>query len=78
MTERYWITGAQIGTINALISNGKLTKAIELLEEVIDKQFIGNIQEPYNEYEIIIIKKGRKISHKRRSNFGVQKNQKKS
>lgn len=60
MTERYWITGAQIGTITALIGAGKLTSATELLNEIIDKQFIGNMQEPYDDYKIIIVKKDSK------------------
>lgn len=59
MTERYWITGAQIGTITALIDTGRSIKAKKLLEEVAGKQLIGNMKEPYEDYEIVIKRKAK-------------------
>lgn len=56
MTERYFINGAQIGTIIALIENGQTDKAKKVLDEIIDNQSIGNMQEPYSDYEIVIRK----------------------
>ena len=57
MSERYWITGAQIGTIIALDGTGQKERVKKLLDEIIDKQFIDNIKEPYDDYEIISRKK---------------------
>jgi hypothetical protein len=57
MTERYFITGAQIGTISALLDSGKIADALTLLAEILDKQFIDNMPEPYSDYEIVIRKK---------------------
>jgi hypothetical protein len=57
VTERYFITGAQIGTISALLDVGKIVDVVKLLEEIVDKQFIGNMEEPYSDYEIVIRKK---------------------
>lgn len=57
MTERYWITGAQIGVLLAFIGVGQLTKAKETLDYIMEKQFIGNMREPYEDYKIIIVKK---------------------
>ena len=57
MTERYFITGAQIGTISALLDVGKIADALSLLAEILDNQFIGNMDEPYSDYEIVIRKR---------------------
>jgi hypothetical protein len=53
MSERYWVTGVQIG----MISSFSGTEVDEILKEVQDKQFIGNMREPYDDYEIVIKKK---------------------
>lgn len=55
--ERYWITGAQLGTLIGLIRAKKLIEAKELIDEILDKQFIGRMKEPYENYEIKIVKK---------------------
>lgn len=54
MSERYWITGVQLGIIKAQISNK--THLLELVKEIEDKQFIGNL-ELTDEWEIILRKK---------------------
>jgi hypothetical protein len=50
MSERYWISGAQLGMLKADV----LTE--EELENIVDKQFIGNIPMGVNEKycEIVI------------------------
>ena len=64
MSERYWITGVQLGTIKAFIENGtdeNKAFAFGTLNKVEDDQFIGQMQEPYYNYEIII--KAKERSH---------------
>lgn len=39
MSERYWVTGVQLGTLQSLIDED-LRKM--LVDEIIDGQFIGN------------------------------------
>lgn len=39
MAERYWITGVQLGMFKSPISQADKEKVVD---EVIDKQFIGN------------------------------------
>ena len=56
ITERYWITGVQIGMLTALIRT-KHDECLKLLKEIEDKQFIGNMPEPYSKHEIVIQKK---------------------
>jgi len=58
VSERYWITGAQIGTLKALLKEGiDLHKALDILHDVEEEQFIGNMKNPYDDYEIVIMKK---------------------
>ena len=44
--ERYLVTGVQLGLFEAMgkINNSKKIK--ELVDEIIDKQFVGNTQKP--------------------------------
>lgn len=57
MSERYWITGAQIGEIIGLIRARKLVQANHVLKDIAEKQFIGNMPMPYEHYDIAIFKK---------------------
>lgn len=58
MTERYWVSGTQIGILKAVKNYPDSFKKIdEILKEVMDKQFIGNMPMPYEDYGIEIIKK---------------------
>ena len=46
MSERYWITGVQLGILKALVSSeidNNTEIIIKQLEEIEDKQFIGNV-----------------------------------
>ncbi len=71
MSERYWITGAQLGLLlgyAAILrkedakSKKELIKQInKLLTSIEDEQFIGNMPEPYEDYEIVIRRKKRRI-----------------
>ena len=56
VAERYWITGVQIGMIKATLEHGS-PSAFKLIDEIVDKQFIGRMPEPYEDYEIIIVRK---------------------
>jgi hypothetical protein len=38
MSERYWITGVQLGILQVLSNE----KGKELIDEIVDNQFIGN------------------------------------
>ena len=42
MSERYWITGVQLGMLLAFQKTRMPNRANELIEEIIDKQFIGD------------------------------------
>ena len=57
MGGRYWITGTQLGMLKAFKGKGMDEERQKLIEEVIDKQFIENMPEPYKDYEIVIRKK---------------------
>lgn len=64
MSERYWVTGVQLGIIEALTEAKHYVDDLEkyqqlkkLLEDILDQQFIGNIPNPYEEYDIKIVKK---------------------
>jgi len=39
MGERYWITGVQLGTLQVLPTSSMRR---ELIDEIVDKQFIGS------------------------------------
>ena len=43
MSERYYITGVQLGMLKTFSQTHMPKKANELIDEIIDKQFIGNI-----------------------------------
>jgi len=52
------VTGVQIGILKAIKNYPEVFKKIdEILKEIIDKQFIGNMPMPYEDYEIVIVKK---------------------
>ena len=49
MSERYFITGAQIGSIKGILSPRVNPRYIieeinKFMDEIMDKQFVGNIQ----------------------------------
>lgn len=46
MTERYLISGVQIGMISALLNSDEKEKAIEVLDSVFNEQFLGNSKTP--------------------------------
>jgi len=61
MSERYWITGVQLGIIKALTQKGQLDwdcqeEIHKLIDDIIDKQFIVN-----REVDIIFDKDGRRV-----------------
>jgi hypothetical protein len=39
--ERYWISGVELGMLLAFIEGEQDRKAKELIEEIIDKQYLG-------------------------------------
>lgn len=55
MSERYWITGVQLGIIKAVLETNN--QPTGMIDEIIDKQFIGNMPEPYKKHRIVIIEK---------------------
>ena len=55
MTERYWITGVQIGMLIALVGR-KNDECVKILREIEKRQFIGNMPFPYEDYGIKIRK----------------------
>jgi hypothetical protein len=58
MSERYFITGVQIGILKAINKHADpFDKIDEILKDVMDKQFIGNMPMPYEDYEITFVKK---------------------
>jgi hypothetical protein len=58
MGERYTITGSQIGVIKAMAMRSRFggKEILEVVKDV-EEQFIGKMEEPYEDYEIIIQKK---------------------
>lgn len=58
MSERYYITGAQLGVIKACAENSKEPEVVKvILKEIEDEQFIGNIhQDERDKKRIEIIK----------------------
>lgn len=52
MSERYWLSGVQIGLIKVQIQSGKYVGALRTLEEVENNQFIGRVEN--NKQKIII------------------------
>lgn len=58
MTERYWITGVQLGLLKLAIEQGIVAdETKKQLNKIEEKQFIGNMKEPYEDYKIVIVKK---------------------
>jgi len=45
MGGRYWITGVQLGMLIALIENINFNKARDLIQEIIDKQYLCEKEE---------------------------------
>ena len=62
MSERYYITGCQLGMIEAFLLTEPNVRIQKIIDEIQDKQFIGNIpQDKKLTSEIIIVsKKARK------------------
>lgn len=42
MGERYWVSGVQIGMMLAYIKVGQYEHLVKILDQIQDKQFIGN------------------------------------
>lgn len=59
ISERYWVTGAQIGILRASGQRSRLVdKDVDkILKEIENNQFIGNMLEPYTDFVIKIVKK---------------------
>ncbi len=53
MSERYYITGVQIGIIKVLVENNERAEAVKLLDEIEDKQFVGKITQEGEKVAII-------------------------
>ena len=51
--ERFWISGAQIGVMLALLRNGECGKVDDILDEVFRNQFIGNIRNSKETIKIV-------------------------
>lgn len=56
MSERYYMTGAQIGEMTSSIEHGDIKAVIGTLRKIADDQFIGNMHEPTKQ-EIAIVPK---------------------
>lgn len=66
MSERYFITGVQLGMLKHSLETpadvvGKIN-ADKILSDIEEKQFIGNIplHYPHESYEIVIVKKDKR------------------
>jgi hypothetical protein len=58
MTERYFITGVQLGLLKLAIEKGIVAdETKKQLNKIEENQFIGNMKQPYEDYKIIIVKK---------------------
>lgn len=55
MSDRYFITGVQLGGLRVMSEEGRK----KFLNDIEEHQFIGAMKEPYDDYEIIIRKKVR-------------------
>lgn len=60
MSERYFITGVQLGMISALVRRSDppffdVFAVCDVLKDIEYTQFIGNMPEPYEDYEIAIV-----------------------
>ena len=55
MSERYWITGVQLGMLLSFCKSEQSEETKKLVDEIIDKQFVG--QSTHEGDEIVIIKK---------------------
>jgi len=44
MGSRYYLTGVQIGILQAYLNNNKFQEALKLLEDIEENQFIGLIE----------------------------------
>lgn len=73
MSERYWVTGVQLGILKAFSKGAVFEKAVgKLVDEIIDKQFIGNFRtiEEQTNFELAIslmqdyIEKKQSLQHK--------------
>jgi hypothetical protein len=66
MSERYFVSGVWLGLLRQAVYKSKCEKKVnDLIAEVEDKQFIGNMPEPYEDYEIVIVKKRGKKNGKK-------------
>ena len=46
MGERYWISGVQLGMLKAAVEWDQKGTALVLIDDILDKQFVGNTN-PY-------------------------------
>jgi len=56
MSERYYITGVQLGILLASLEHGDLKTVIKTLNDITKNQFVGNINEPSKEVLAIVSK----------------------
>ena len=54
MSERYWLSGVQIGILRTMIGTVRIREALNELEHIEHEQFIGNMPEPHEDYKIVI------------------------
>lgn len=54
MSERYWVAGVQLGLLEAFINSGELIKAKDVLNEIFENQFVGNVKGDAK-HEIVLI-----------------------
>jgi len=66
MSERYWISGVQIGMIIAYLDCGNQMTIIQLLKDIEDGQFIGNTKD-LKEMLKKGIRLGSSLNHKKES-----------
>ena len=59
MGSRYYATGTQLGMLHAFIDLGKKEKAIELLNEIIEKQYLGTVQNDDGKVVKIVVEEKR-------------------
>lgn len=54
MSERYFVTGVQIGILKCVLDGSlPVSKGLELLKEIEDDQFIGNVRDEKDKIVII-------------------------
>ena len=58
LIKTYFMFSNQLGTMRALLKEGiDISKALDILWDIEENQFIGSVPNPYEDYEIVIAKK---------------------